>query len=740
MDVLEKRISTLVENQFPAVFRDDGPLFVQFVRKYYEWMEEQGQAIYHTRRMFEYKDIDETTDEFVQYFKKQYLNNVQLDTVESTRTLIKNSLDLYRSKGTERGLKLLFQAAFGVLPDVFYPGDYLFKTSDGVYKQPQYIELSPHHDNKFFHNKQIIGVESTATAYVENVIRVRVGIRYVDLLYLSSVIGTFETGEQLTTYLEDNVIGHKPYIVGSVTELQVSTAGEASEYEIGDRVEFTDGKAVGKAIVTGTTQQTGTVQFILQDGGYGFSANADLYISETLLTLANNTLQPVFLENAQQKLGLLKFVNSTGAFANGEQLYSYHANGSVKGQATILSIDLMSANSGFLQCYVATGNIEANAIYTTANAVSANLDVLAGYTDQTAVGKVIGFANTKLGLINTANKFLVNLPVTLSDSNVAINVTRVSDADGASFEVSSALNYPETVNINTDQIAPYANTLLNNVYLFPAMASANINTVIEDALTNVNKQFGSISSLVNYQPGSNYQEPPMIVLYEKLVRGYDHRDLQADVVVANGSFNVGDLVYQATTDFRGQIRSVNSTSMMIRNLRVLPQNQLEVGLIHNENNTAFANVQSYTDDLSYRQLGFNANVYSKLATANGSVTGLKLVDSGIGFERDVTLTFSADGKTAGVVVPVFGAVGKAEGYYTTRGSEPSGNHRIFDGYYWQEFSYDVISSVRLDKYSKLLKDVVHSAGWIFFGSFRHQARSSLTLKQNSVPSRVAISS
>ena len=38
-NLIEKNISNLVEHQFPEFFRTDGPTFVLFVKKYYEWLE-----------------------------------------------------------------------------------------------------------------------------------------------------------------------------------------------------------------------------------------------------------------------------------------------------------------------------------------------------------------------------------------------------------------------------------------------------------------------------------------------------------------------------------------------------------------------------------------------------------------------------------------------------------------------------------------------------------------------------
>ncbi len=199
-EFFEKTISNLISEQFPALYRSDGPIFVEFVKKYYEWMESSNNALYHSRRLPEFRDIDETIDEFVLHFKEKYLKNIQLDTILATRKLIKHSLDLYRSKGSERGLELLFKIAFGKDIRIYYPQDDIFKLSDGLWRIPTYLEITINKFNGELVNKQIIGLKSGATAFVESVVRRTLGDQgFSDILFLSAINGTFQAGEFLDT-------------------------------------------------------------------------------------------------------------------------------------------------------------------------------------------------------------------------------------------------------------------------------------------------------------------------------------------------------------------------------------------------------------------------------------------------------------------------------------------------------------------------------------------------------------
>jgi hypothetical protein len=55
----DKKISIFIENQFPAIYREDGRELIDLVKSYYRFLEEnQRQSIYNIRRIYDYRDID----------------------------------------------------------------------------------------------------------------------------------------------------------------------------------------------------------------------------------------------------------------------------------------------------------------------------------------------------------------------------------------------------------------------------------------------------------------------------------------------------------------------------------------------------------------------------------------------------------------------------------------------------------------------------------------------------------
>ena len=116
---IEKFISFQIEKQFPSIFREDGAELVEFIKYYYKFLEENSkQSIYNNRRLFEYRDIDNTLESMVIFFKNKYMKDLPLDG-DNTRFTIKNILDLYRRRGTPEGVELFFRLFYNETIDIY---------------------------------------------------------------------------------------------------------------------------------------------------------------------------------------------------------------------------------------------------------------------------------------------------------------------------------------------------------------------------------------------------------------------------------------------------------------------------------------------------------------------------------------------------------------------------------------------------------------------------------------------
>ena len=311
-----KTVSQLVENQFPAFYKEDGPGFVAFVKAYYEFLETTDKYTYkENRELFNSNDIDDTLDEFLGHFKEKYLADFPFVTATDKRFMIKHIMDYYRSKGSKQSLELLMRLLYNEEVEIYYPGEDILKASDSEWYRPAYIELSKSSRTRGFLNKQIRGSNSGASAFVEGVVTKRVDGKLIDVVYLSSVRGNFSRNERVT---DDGVIKNSPKIVGSLTTLTIETGGRNNI--VGDIFDvITDQGRQGKVRVDGIENATGKVDFKIVEGGYGYTNSAlsqtatDVYVSDALLYTdnSNTVLDFIRFEPVVQRLETLTLLSAT---------------------------------------------------------------------------------------------------------------------------------------------------------------------------------------------------------------------------------------------------------------------------------------------------------------------------------------------------------------------------------------------------------------------------------------------
>jgi hypothetical protein len=280
-----KNIAPLVKKQFPSFYLEEGDNFLQFVKAYYEWMDTEGPS-QKSRRLGEYRDIDNTLDEYLDHFMSKYMHGIPKNILSDKRLLEKHIYDLYRSKGTVEGLKLLFRLIYRKDISVYTPQVDMLKTSDGNWTRRKYLEVLPTNASNHFSylNKFITGSNSGAVAYVEESIQFYIGNQLINILYLTDVRAgpngdEFLIGDYL---IYDNLsIYNASYILGSTRTASVISSGPNNNF--GDTLEVeTD---TGKGIKFGITKMLdsdasrGYLTFKIAYGGNGYLLNSHISFS-----------------------------------------------------------------------------------------------------------------------------------------------------------------------------------------------------------------------------------------------------------------------------------------------------------------------------------------------------------------------------------------------------------------------------------------------------------------------------
>lgn len=270
---INDKISIFVKDQFPQFYKEDGIMFERFVEAYYEYLEQTGQSLDYARNLIEYQDIDQSTAEFLDQFKKLYLEQLPGLIKSDDRLTIKHILDFYRAKGSERSIQLLFRMIFDEEATTSNPGDDVIKPSTSDYRIPRYIECYARDMDTLIslEGLEIIGNTSGAKGFVESISTKNMGGARTHIIQLSNLRGNFLRGE-IIAKTSDGLTDNMPVVTGSLSSVDITLGGQ--DFAVGDTFDLiADVGNKGQVRVSAIEDGTGLVEYQFSNGGFGFSTN-----------------------------------------------------------------------------------------------------------------------------------------------------------------------------------------------------------------------------------------------------------------------------------------------------------------------------------------------------------------------------------------------------------------------------------------------------------------------------------
>ena len=609
MKNIEDLVSPLIQSQFPAFYNEEGPLFIEFVKSYYKWLETTGQQANYARNLIEYKDVDKTVDQFIVHFKETFLKDLPLSVQADERMFIRNILDLYQNKGNEQSVKLAMRALFNQDSSVYLPGQDLLKSSDGTWVKPKYLEVTVSPRNVSFVNKEVVGSTTGSKAFCESVVKKRVNGKFIDVLFLSNVRGDFAYGEQVVETSNTNIL-LAPTITGSLTTLDVLNGGQ--DFSVGDEfnVVSNNGKNA-KAIVTSISSATGRVNFKIEDGGFGFSNTASVYISDKILrfnSLTNSNTQITTFgrfENVSQqvmRVGFTSAVNSQYFVAN-TILFAQGNTTVANSTAGIVSVTLVSNTVGTVRVNNISGNIVASNLVFKASLVdlvyntSANISLFTANSIIESINST-ATANALILSVSTANTTRGSLLLRPISGNVA--------ATNASFRLVTNNATIATVNTYTSNLS------------FTAVVANNAD------ITASGKLIGSNATHIGLDSVLNTFYPSSIFSYVVGATSNSYANINFVSSGSDAAFQIGSLDNDETVLLTPDLISSNNTGgipFLDVNLDLSPNNANAVG---------YGFVKSPGADINTVLL----NAFRFNSTTIGTVASLTSINPGTDYNID----------------------------------------------------------------------------------------------------------
>lgn len=282
--------SLFISDQLPQFVRDeaDYQTFISFLEAYYEFLETDKNVLDLSKNLLNYKDVDNTLEEFHKYFFNEFLQYFPEEIVNNKIDLVKYARELYQRKSTPASFKFLFRALYNSDCDTVNTRDFVLIPSDGKWQISRFIRLNTLDPNFLnLKNYKLFGETSKAIAKIENsqVLSNRTEI------FVSDIIREFTSGEFVKIVddkLKDVLFNGqvlRAKVTGIIAKIDIDPENPGLKYKPQDPIVIYGGlnleidNPVSAKAEVGTVS-TGSVKTVsLLEGSSGFRAYPNTIIN-----------------------------------------------------------------------------------------------------------------------------------------------------------------------------------------------------------------------------------------------------------------------------------------------------------------------------------------------------------------------------------------------------------------------------------------------------------------------------
>ena len=295
-------LKSVVSKQIPEFAREDYPLFVAFVEAYYEYMDKKTFTVgasgptylggNEQRNLENIRDIDQTLDEYVQFFKNELdIFGANYEFINQ-KLLLRKVKELFVAKGVESSYKFLLKLLFNKTAEISYPWDSVLKASDGKWQQEMsiFVDMSAGSAAALPGNRiNIVGQNIVIKVYVDRVKYIRGNI--YEIFIDKNYYGNIEVGYTIAFN----------GIAGTIIPTTISNyiTQKGTGYKVGDLITGTtvsNGVSITQLLkVTKVDSNGGVLNIVTVRFGCGYETgfyllqSNEAIVSNSLLTIDKNT-------------------------------------------------------------------------------------------------------------------------------------------------------------------------------------------------------------------------------------------------------------------------------------------------------------------------------------------------------------------------------------------------------------------------------------------------------------------
>ena len=149
-------IAIALERQIPEYIRGEYELFVDFIKAYYEFLDQTQQ-----RNLEDIRSIENTLDEFIIRFKKELSVLFPTNSLENERFILQRIREFYQARGSKESFQFLFKILFNKESDIFYPSTQILRASDGKWIEEKSVFVKSTSGNLFELSGKNINIQTS---------------------------------------------------------------------------------------------------------------------------------------------------------------------------------------------------------------------------------------------------------------------------------------------------------------------------------------------------------------------------------------------------------------------------------------------------------------------------------------------------------------------------------------------------------------------------------------------------
>lgn len=273
---MENKISPLIVSQISDYLQSSAPLFVSFLETYYKYLQQRTNAVGLVQNRHLDSDIDNTLDVYISEFYAVYGEYLPTQMAIDKRNFVKLLNSVYAAKGTEKALKLIFQALFNEPINITYPSEQILLASGGEWESESFISLVTQF-GIIPTDTPTLSVSNGFGEYLIEITKVDVMSSTTARFYFNTVNKIELVDNQIIYYYIDGVMTYAGGLIKSANKLVVSNPGQ--KWQIGQVVTIPGSTRNTVARVTNIKPNGGVISAEILEYGYEHEPNQIVTIS-----------------------------------------------------------------------------------------------------------------------------------------------------------------------------------------------------------------------------------------------------------------------------------------------------------------------------------------------------------------------------------------------------------------------------------------------------------------------------